>query len=135
MSIFSEVLREREAERQQGIQAEPEVEQLPIVNALIKLGGREWKTEDGEKHRVYFKNIREFYGLSCEFYKSSGRVSSATLNGDKISNNTANKLCTYLDLAGLYYDVNEGAFYSPKLDEDDFQVITSEITRRANELM
>ncbi len=76
------------------------------IKKLINAGGREWKTEDG-KHRIYFNSdvLAEMYGLSVEYY-GTGNISSAKLDGEKISNSSARRYLERFD-SGIHYDVVE----------------------------
>lgn len=75
---------------------------------LIKIGGKEWKA--GQKHRIYFHDLAMLFGLYCSMYKT-GNISSATLNGEKISNSKATKLLYALRLSKVWFDVNTNAFH------------------------
>ena len=70
-----------------------------------------WDKKD--MHRIYFptKTLCDIYGLKCSTY-SSGRVSSATLNGDKISNSRATKIIILFQFGKFYYDVDTKQFKS-----------------------
>jgi hypothetical protein len=72
-------------------------------NALIEKGGKEWI--NGNKHRIYFNNWEEIAGFNINTYKT-GNISSASLQGETISNNKANKM-----LGGkLYFDMVTSKF-------------------------
>jgi len=75
---------------------------------LENLGGNYWAKYG--KERMYFDRaiLMKLYGFEWETYKS-GNVSSATLNGEEISNNKFNK---YLDSMpdNLYYDFENDRF-------------------------
>jgi len=73
----------------------------------LEMGGREWQKNGN--HRIYFNGgaLEVLYGLEILRYKT-GNISSATFNGEDISNSKANKLlnkiiCERGDRA--YYDV------------------------------
>jgi hypothetical protein len=68
---------------------------------IIAIGGREWKTRDGAKHRVYLEQEvwMPLIGLEVRRY-NTGNISSATLKGKPISNSEARR---YLDSAGKVY--------------------------------
>ena len=74
---------------------------------LIALGGNEWKAYG--KHRIYFDTeIQcELLGLEIQRYKT-GNISSATLNGEDISNTRAAKIIGSLDK--FWYDIKTGHF-------------------------
>lgn len=78
------------------------------IQKMVELGGNEWKA--GEKHRVYFdrETLHRLAGLEIELY-NTGNVSSAKLNGKKISNSRANHLM--MDKFGkFWFDVISGNF-------------------------
>ena len=70
---------------------------------IIALGGREWTGRNGQQ-RIYLNNWPELAGLEISRYKGSGSISSATLNGERISNNKAGMLLA----AKIWYDVKAG---------------------------
>jgi hypothetical protein len=114
-----------------------EVTEQPIVNldALKKIGN-EWMA--GGKHRIYFNDLTELFGLDYGTFKSSGRVSGATLDGERISNTRAEEIRTALS-GKIYYDVTDGRFYSRDIGScRDFErkelvnAVVDEIKRRAS---
>ena len=78
-----------------------------LASYLVKMGGREWIKAG--KHRIYIAvdMACKAINLRCQFY-GSGNVSSATLDGDKISNCSARDMRQ--TLSGMYYDVQIGKF-------------------------
>ena len=75
---------------------------------LIDMGCREW--QKGDHHRIYFnwhtdEVLAEFFGLVINRYKT-GNISSAYLNGEKISNSEARRIIG----TNPYYDVNADRF-------------------------
>jgi hypothetical protein len=77
---------------------------------LIKAGGKEW--QKGDKHRIYFntRETSEAIGLKVDFYKT-GNVSSATINGDHISNSRARGILFDLQNGGFHYDFLDSKFH------------------------
>ena len=75
------------------------------ISKLKAAGGSEW--ESGDKHRVYFNDIREDFGLEIERRKS-GSVSNAKLDGKSISNNKGGQIEETLSRAKVWYDVKTG---------------------------
>ena len=76
-----------------------EIEMLNIEK-LTELGGKLW--EKGDKRRVYFNApaVAAMIGLNIHYY-GTGNISSANLNGEKISNSRARRMmdCNiYIDL-------------------------------------
>ena len=80
-----------------------------MVEMLIGMGGRRWTK--GGHDRVYIPVALscDMIGLRVSRY-GSGNVSSATLNGDRISNTMTREMLT--DLDGIYYDVAADKFTS-----------------------
>lgn len=72
---------------------------------MVKMGGNEWIK--GDKHRIYFNQntFSEIIGLKVNSYKT-GNISSATLNGEKVSNTSVYKQLP----SKAYYDVKTGEF-------------------------
>ena len=93
----------------------------------IKSAGKEWVK--GDYHRIYFNNLEKFYtALEINTYKT-GSISSATLNGEKISNNRAYKIQTDLDVGKLYYDVKNSAWVHTGIDSDILEIIIENIKK------
>ena len=82
---------------------------------ILKKLGNEW--QKGDKHRIYFNSLGMFYGIETERY-NSGNISSATLNGNSISNSEAKRILGRLLDCKVWYDVNDGTFWksTPKGD-------------------
>lgn len=74
---------------------------------LKKIGGSEWRK--GDQHRYYFNDLSNLHGLRTSRHKS-GSVSSASLNGEKISNSEAKRILESLDRIKVWYDVNKQEF-------------------------
>lgn len=72
---------------------------------IIAIGGREWIK--GDKHRVYLNQDiwTALIGLEVEHYKS-GTISSASLDGERISNSQAYKILAAID--AVWLDVTTG---------------------------
>lgn len=86
------------------------------VEALTALGGKLW--EQHGKRRVYFNELSRFLGLEANFY-NTGNVSSATLNGDKISNSQARRML-WACAGKLWWDASDEKFHW--LDINDYYV-------------
>lgn len=80
----------------------------------IKSIGKEWIKED--MHRIYINNLEKIYGLETTSYKT-GNISSATLNGEKISNSRARQLTCDLSCAKIYYDVKTEKFETQHIND------------------
>lgn len=98
-----------------------------MVAALVNVGGSMW--ERGTMSRVYFNDLSKFFGLRVSYY-NSGNVSSATLNGEPVSNSTARSLLRELD-GKLWYDVTTGKWMHQLSSKSAARTIISEIKRLA----
>jgi hypothetical protein len=78
------------------------------IEKMKKIGGKEWQT--GNHHRIYFNNLIKWFGLECTLY-GTGNISSASLNGENISNVRAREIAMCLNSGKVWYDVNEKEFY------------------------
>lgn len=87
------------------------------IKTLIAIGGNEWIRS--EKHRIYFNQIAEIYGLKCSYYKT-GNMSKATLNGEHISNSKARKLLSTIESGKVWFDVKTGEFAHGMTKNADF---------------
>lgn len=81
---------------------------------LVAAGGSRW--EKAGHNRIYFNNLAELYGLELSFY-NTGNISSATLDGERISNNSARLILSSLNSAKVWYDCNTGRFETQGLSE------------------
>lgn len=91
---------------------------------LIAAGGRLW--EKAGMRRIYMNNLVELYGLQLTFY-NTGNISSARLDGERISNSSARKICGMLAMGKFWYDLNTGRFESKGLSEVAVERITDRI--------
>ena len=82
---------------------------------LERIGNR-WQKNG--KDRLYFNDLPRLYGL-CTNHYHTGNISSATLDGETISNSEARRIVGRLNLAKLWYDYSDGQFHSRDLDEAD----------------
>lgn len=78
------------------------------VKRLVAAGGKLW--EKGGKSRLYFNNLDALYGLKVTRRKS-GTISSATLDGEEISNGEATRLLGVLNETKIWYDLTDHKFY------------------------
>lgn len=74
------------------------------IKKMIEIGGREWTTDNG-KHRIYFNVdvLAPMVGLDLNFY-GTGNISSASWQGESISNSQAKRILGDLDRK-IHYDV------------------------------
>jgi hypothetical protein len=85
-----------------------------VVEKLVSLGGKRWQKtgNNGEAmDRVYFdaKILRELYGLKLSFY-NTGNISSATLDGEHVSNSQAGRILGEIEGCKFWYDIITGKF-------------------------
>jgi len=98
--------------------------QTVSAESLKQIGGSEW--QKGEQHRVYFNQLGYWYGIRTTRYQS-GKIQSATLDGQPLSNNKAHDLLVYLDGGKVWFDVNAGQFRFQGLDREDGEFIVQAI--------
>ena len=93
--------------------------QETLIKNLLDGGAVRW-TKYG-KDRIYLRNfLKENSGLEIERY-NSGNISSAKLNGEKISNSMAGILLNCIDKA--YYDIQKDTFYTGESRQDKIEPI------------
>jgi len=76
---------------------------------ILKQLGSEWKK--GEKHRIYFNGLGEWYGIKTERY-NTGNICGATLDGETISNSAAKRLLGRLMDCKVWFDVPTGSWFT-----------------------
>lgn len=87
---------------------------------LEAMGGRRW--QKAGRDRIYLNNLGELYGIRTERY-GTGNIATATLDGEKISNNTAREILFNLVDAKLWYDCITGRFEAQGLSNVAFRRI------------
>ena len=93
-----------------------------IIEKLLQAGATRW-TKYG-KDRIYLNNfLKENSGLEIERY-NTGNISSAKLNGEKISNSMAGILLNCMEKA--YYDIQKDSFYTGESRQDKVEPIIME---------
>ena len=88
---------------------------------MIGVGGSEWQAHG--KHRIYFNDLATFLGLSVNRF-NTGNISSAYIDGEKISNTKAREMLSFLSDSKIWFDVDDGEFhhkmgYARRLDRED----------------
>lgn len=91
-----------------------EPETAETVEQLKSIGGTRWRKYG--KDRVYFNDLADRIGLDVERY-NTGNVSSARLDGEKISNSKATDYLQKLKFGDFYYNVESGEFVSKDLPD------------------
>lgn len=99
------------------------------IETLKEIGGSEWKKD--KFHRIYFNELHTWYGLECSFYKT-GNISSASLNGAKISNSQANSILGRIS-GKLWLDLIDGRWHWLNLSDRDALVLIKAIEAKAVE--
>ena len=89
------------------------------LEQLEKIGNR-WQQHGYD--RIYFKNefVYEMIGLSVGYYHS-GNISSASQNGERISNSRARRIMS--TVGKIFYDVNAEKF-DQQYGNDDYLVLS-----------
>lgn len=85
------------------------------IEELIRVGGTRW--QKAGRDRVYFNGPATWYGLETNRY-NSGNISTASLDGEKISNGKAHKICVDLGYAKIWYDAADSRFHASGIDHD-----------------
>ena len=78
-----------------------------IIGKLTEKGGKLW--EKGSMKRIYFN--ASAWGLEVNHY-NTGNISSATINGERISNSEAARC----ENVKIWYDLQDGKFYTKNMD-------------------
>ena len=104
--------------------------EIVTIENLLQVGGKEWQKNG--MHRVYFNDLPGLYGLKVTRY-NTGNVSSATLDGERISNSAARKMLNKL-CGSFWYDVSAGEFRSRGLSEDVAGVLKDAVLEKVAKL-
>lgn len=96
----------------------------------LKILGNYWQTSDGSKRRIYFNDLAQYIGLDCGFY-GTGNVSSATLNGEKISNTKATAMLSQFNSGKLWFDLSDDKFHALGIEVDTLRKIAAVIRAKA----
>jgi hypothetical protein len=82
---------------------------MTMTELLVQKGCRRW--QKAGKDRIYLpvELMMSLIGLKLHRY-GSGNISSATQNGEKISNSSAREILN--DMDGAYYDIQTNKFVS-----------------------
>lgn len=105
-----------------------------MVQKLIAVGGNEWTKAD--KHRIYFNDLPQWYGLECRYY-NSGNIMSARLDGSEISNSDARRIMANMP-EKLWYDVTTAKFmvsFSTNTGKQIGNEIVAAILEKASEVV
>lgn len=99
------------------------------IDKLTRIGS-EW--QNGRMHRIYFNNLENLVSLEITRY-GSGNVSSAYLDGEKISNSRADRIAWSLQHGKFWYDVNDGQFHSRDIGDNTVELIQAAIETKISE--
>ena len=92
---------------------------------MIALGGCEWIRD--EMHRIYFNASVTAELIKFEYCLRKGRVCSAILNGESISNAKGQELLAALDFGKIWFDLADGKFHSKNISDELFEKIVAAI--------
>jgi len=95
-----------------------------MKNKLLQQGGKLWEKIEKGISRVYFNDLLSRIGLTVNRY-GTGNISSASLNGESISNSSARKIESILENGKFYYDLISGLWVTDGLDDYREKLITS----------
>ena len=84
------------------------------AEAIKAIGGQDW--EKYGKHRIYINDLPRWIGLECTYY-NTGNISSATLDGERISNSQARRYMHTLD-GKIWYDYADDQLHSRGIADD-----------------
>jgi hypothetical protein len=116
---------------------DPHLTTAQFIAQLREIGGCPWKAADGTQ-RVYFNDLPDLFGLELVYYKS-GNIKSAKLDGDRISNTTARRICGDLATLKLWVDPADGTThvrhqFRPIFDYDYHAILTEAVCDRLAEV-
>lgn len=95
---------------------------------LKKIGCSEWVHPSTGEVRIYINDLPELYGLRTSHYKT-GNISSATLDGNTISNSEAGRILSRLRGAKLWLGA-DGQLMKKGLDDADCRAIVAALTTK-----
>jgi len=78
------------------------------LEQLTAAGGKLW--EKNGMRRVYFNSLRDRFGLKTSHY-NTGNISSASLDGEAISNCRAREIGFCLENGKIWYDMSDNKFH------------------------
>lgn len=99
------------------------------IDKLSEMGSRWTK---GSMDRIYLNNLSQLYGIATERY-NTGRISSATLDGEPISNTKAFAILQQFQMGKFWYDVADGKFYGKGLDKDTLNRLAARAREQAQQ--
>lgn len=89
------------------------------IEQLEKLGGKRWTKAGGV--RVYFNDLPQWFGLRVTRY-NTGNISSATLDGEPISNSQAQEILEACRFGKLWWDSADEQFHWRGLESRRFNI-------------
>lgn len=87
-----------------------------IMKALASIGGRLWQKHG--KTRTYLNSLTTLYGLQVT-RRSTGKIASATLDGESIGNTQAKRIISRMAGGKLWYDHDRGEWQTSGVNDDD----------------
>lgn len=102
--------------------------------------GKYWETPDGSRRRIYIdeENAWRVLGWDFSFY-NTGNISSAWVNGARISNTEGHNLIQGFRLSSLYFDLADRKFhwkqtYNRDFTRDDVVTLVTKIRDEINKM-
>jgi hypothetical protein len=98
------------------------------LSKLIEMGANEWKA--GDKHRFYFDEtlLGDLINFRVNRY-NTGNISSATLNGEPVSNSKAKGFLPFK----FWFDVQAQKFFAQGGSPDAIKLAVDAINSKAGE--
>ena len=98
----------------------------------LEILGTRWTK--GDKDRIYFNDLMGLLGWELMRY-NTGNISSASLNGQARSNSEARRVAQQLIGAKIWFDLNDGRWWSQGLNPDTRSELIAAIRARADALI
>jgi len=86
---------------------------------LESVGGKYW--EKNGMHRIYFNNVTEIIGLNVSRY-NTGNISSASINGQRLSNSRAGEIFNQCRDSKFWYDLDGHKFHGRGFNSRSFTI-------------
>lgn len=103
-----------------------DTDRLLTEQSLIDAGGSLWTK--GSHRRVYFNNLAElaYPTLELTFY-GTGNISSASLDGERISNSAAYRLLNAVRYSKVWWDSADAQFHGREISQHAFDAVVAGI--------
>lgn len=94
------------------------------VEQLESIGGKHWEKPGYD--RVYFNGLEDRLGLECTYY-NTGNISTAKLDGERISNSEARRIKAMCYQGKVWYDMMTGEWHTRGIRDDYAQMVLGQI--------